>query len=99
MHLFSRPDPVAAAVQPHLTRGPRLDRVIFHITWATPEEIAKLMPGKLAFCRGPQLLDDGEYHAWITAPQPRDFNDLSRLQSLGHEAFHAFGAEHEEPAA
>lgn len=98
-NFFARPDPVAHVPQPAMTRGPRLDRVLVHVTWATPQEISKLAPGELAFTRGPELLADGEYHTWITAPMPRDFNDLPRLQTLGHELFHGVGAEHEEVLA
>lgn len=71
-----------------------LARVIVHITWMTPEGIAKVMPGKLAFCRGPEMLGDGEWHAWITAPKPRDFNDHDRMETLGHEFYHALGGKH-----
>lgn len=82
--------------QPELVRGPLLDRVIVHVTWVSEGEMKVLAPGELAFERGPQLLEDNEYHAWITAVKPADFNDFNRLTSLGHEFFHALGATHKE---
>jgi hypothetical protein len=88
--LFGPPVPENGFVQP------TLDRVIVHINWMTPEQIAEIWPGHLAFTKGPQLLGDGEYHAWLTIPRPFDFEDHSRLETLGHEMFHALGANHNE---
>lgn len=89
---FFRPAPSKPDVRGSVSAD--ILRVILHVKWATPEEIDKLMPGKLAFCKGPDMLGDGEYHAWITAPKPRDFNDHDRMETLGHEVFHALGGKH-----
>lgn len=90
--LFGPPEPVKPDVVEG--NGPTQARVIVHVTWASPEDIDAVMPGKLAFCKGPEKMSDGEWHAWITAPLPAGFNDHSRMETLGHEFFHALGARH-----
>jgi hypothetical protein len=84
------------AIQPDLTARPNLDRVIVHVRWVSESEMPDIHPHMLGFTRGPQLMSDGEWHAWIDAVQPRDFNDFNRLETLGHEFFHALGATHKE---
>lgn len=69
--------------------------VIVRVQWGTPAEVDKICAGingekpegKIYAC----------YHRYsrtIYAPQPRSFNDWWRLAILGHEFWHALGAEH-----
>lgn len=74
--------------------------VIVHVVWLPSFDVTNLFcshimnkpistEGKIVGCydRGNQT---------IYAVEPRNFNDLKRLSILGHEFWHALGAEHPE---
>jgi hypothetical protein len=85
--------PAQEREQPPLVSGPSIDEVLVRVHWLTPEEMANEYPGQAANV-ATFTGDDSKPHAVIRAVQPKDFNDIPRLVSLGHELFHAFGATH-----
>ena len=89
------------AEQPPLVNRATLDRVVLHVTWVTSvDDLPKGANGAplTGFTRGPELIGD-DYHAYITCVQPVDFNDFDRIESFGHECWHAMGARHEPDVA
>lgn len=86
-------DPTAGkARQPDLVSKATQSRVVMHVTWHTKAELDSLYPGLTGHTRWETI--DGERHAYIDAVEPEDFNDFDHLESLGHEAWHGFGATH-----
>lgn len=68
--------------------------VFVKVNWMEPAEVNK-------YCNGGIVSDEyvilGCYDPKtnsIYVPQPRNFNDTDRLEILGHEFWHALGAEH-----
>ena len=68
--------------------------VFVRVVFMEPEEVNK-------FCNDGVVSDEyvilGCYdprNNTIYAPEPRNFNDLERLEILGHEFWHALGADH-----
>lgn len=91
-------DPMAGkARQPDLVHRATESRVVMHVTWHTRAELDALRPGKAGTTR--RELIDGEWHAYIDAVEPTDFNDFDHTETLGHECWHGFGAKHKVSAA
>lgn len=84
----------SCASQPQIISKASDERVVMYPRWkATQAEVEAVCgPRRLACARRERIGD--EWYAYITALQPRDFDDTERLETLGHEAWHGFGASH-----
>ena len=74
------------------TKQPDKTAACMQFWWSTPEQI-KATCGVDAFygLSNQACLVNGYLYV---GPKPRDFNDEAALLSIGHEAWHALGAEH-----
>lgn len=68
--------------------------VVVRVVWMEPDEVNK-------FCNGGTVSEEyvilgcfDPSSNTIYTPQPRSFNDRQRLVILGHEFWHALGADH-----
>lgn len=95
MGLFDPPPYADKPQQPPLINPATLDRVILHVTWVKSlDELP--YPNTTGHTHIEKIGDD--WHAYVMCMQPTDFNDLDRLETLGHECWHALGAMHENDA-
>lgn len=85
---------VRKAKQPDLLSRATRDRVVLHVYWGADGVRDNCASGQEACCR--RRLIGEEWHAYLYAVEPWDFNDIDRLATLGHETWHAVGAEHKE---
>ena len=73
------------------TKEPTITDINLKIIWATKEELRKRCPGADACATvGPSITGA----AVIWAEKPESFDDLKRLQILGHELMHSLGGDH-----
>ena len=70
---------------------PTKERVCVQVMWVTQERAAELCKGGGA-CWFPSATGN---HDLIVAQRPKDFNDTWYLMTLGHELYHAMGAQHD----
>lgn len=95
--IFSAPKWASKSEQPALLRQATLEHVVLHVTWVkSTDELPVGLNGNhvAGVTRGPEVVGD-ELHAYISVIQPEDFNDYDRLETLGHECWHALGAMHQ----
>lgn len=82
-------------VQPQLLTRASREAVLMIPNWQLDAAAVAAIcgPGLVACTR--RLERNGMTVATITAVEPRDFNDFNALETLGHEAWHGFGATHQ----
>lgn len=81
------------AIQPDLTERATRDAVLMIPNWQPADRIQDYCGPNRLGCTQRYMTSTG-WAAIVTAVEPKDFNDFNRTETLGHECWHGFGANH-----